>query len=139
MKPISILLSTICMLFAISSHAQTSSSVTTPVRVNITQSQEIQPQAYFQSKISEFDVYTSRNTQSGAQSAYKDLKQMMEDFLKDTELKIANTNGTGEATLQQKLTKQQNAFAAITSLSSDLMANHEAIKQQLQEFLQTLY
>lgn len=139
MKPISILLSTICTLCAVSSYAQTSSSVTTPVSVNIAPTQEIQPKVYFQSKMSEFDVYTSRNTKSMAESAYKDLKQMMEDFLKDTELKIANTNGADEATLQQKLTKQQNAFAAITALSSDLMANHEAIKQQLQEFLQTLY
>lgn len=139
MKPIFILLFTICTFCAANTYAQKSSSVTTPVRVSFNQPEDVEPRVYFQSKINDFDVYTSRNSKNGAENAFKDLKQMMEDFMKDTELRIANTNGSDQAALQQKLSTQQNIFAVITGLSSELMSNHEAIKQKLQEFLQTLY
>lgn len=140
MKPILILLPILaCLLCTQNVHAQTSSSVTTQVRTNIEHSNNIDQKVYFQSKMSEFDAYTARNTKNLAESAYNDLKQMMEDYMKDSELKIANTTGADKPALEEKLRKQQSAFATITGLESNLIANKEAIKQQLQEFLQTLY
>lgn len=120
--------------------AQTSSSTTTNINATILQQDKgIDPKVYFQSKLSEFDVHTSRNSKNGAESIYKDLKTIMEDFMKDTELKMVNADGNSKTKLQEKLKKQQGIYTSITGLSSDLIINQEAIKQKLDEFLHTLY
>lgn len=120
--------------------AQTSSSTTTNINATIQQQDKsIDPRVYFQSKLSAFDIHTSRNSKNGAESVYKDLKTMMEDFMKDTELKMMSTNGDIQTKLQEKLKKQQSIYTSISGLSSDLIINQEAIKQKLNEFSQTLY
>lgn len=120
--------------------AQTSSSTTTNINATIQQQDKsIDPRVYFQSKLSAFDIHTSRNSKNGAESVYKDLKTMMEDFMKDTELKMMSANGDIQTKLQEKLKKQQSIYTSISGLSSDLIINQEAIKQKLNEFSQTLY
>lgn len=141
MKPISILLFVLASIFGnTTAEAQTSSTVTANIKTNIQQkSNGIDPKVYYQTKLSEFDVHTSRNSKSGAESVFKDLRSMMEEFMKDTELKMVNAEGSAKVSLQDKLKKQQNIYAEITDLSSELITNKDTIKQKLDEFLHTLY
>ncbi len=100
----------------------------------------LDPRVALNSKTQEYSAHASRNSLPAVSATYKDIKVLLEDFLKEMQTKIKNTPEPQKSILKQKLKQQQDLYANINSLyNANPLQNAGQIDADLQSFMRTLY
>ena len=89
----------------------------------------------FSSRANELNAVLARGSAPTAQNIYNDLDQMIRNIMDENQSELESENNPQLATT---LAQQKMLYSEIKKLSSNLVANQDALKVKLDQFLATL-